>query len=342
MNGQIAHDPVVTAVIIFLNGEKFLSDAISSVLAQTYVSWELMLVDDGSSDRSAAIAREYVERYPEKIRYLHHPGNANRGMSASRNLGIRSGRGKYIALLDCDDLWHPEKLSRQVDLLEKYPEADLVYSATMRWFGWTGKPADAAKDKPRRLGVEPGRVVHPPEMIPHFLRDTGQTPATCSALIRREAIESAGGFDEEFRDLYEDQVFFYKFFLRHAAFVQAGHWDWYRQHLDSCCYVVSDGAGITPLQPAHGRFLEWFQRYLATTGIDDRTINVALKRALRSFHHPVRYRREVALRAACAAARKTLLTRDGARALASWVARKVIPAGIYERLRLRCGRLAHR
>ena len=325
----------VTVVTIFFNGETFLDEAVHSVLSQTFAAWELILVDDGSTDRSSDIARQYAVRYPEKIRLVEHAGHQNRGMSASRNLGIRAGRGKYIALLDCDDVWHPEKLARQVEILDRHGEAAIVYNATMRWFSWTGKPKDAAKDEPRPLGVAPGRLVYPPEMIPRFLRDEGQTPATCSILIRREAIESVGGFEEAFQSLYEDQAFFYKLFLRQVAFVQRGHWDWYRQHPESCCQIASGGTGMTPLHPVHGKFLDWFAHYLAATGIYDSSVDAALERALRPFHQPWRYRAEHALATAWGTIVRGGLT-DWLRLLAGRVARKVLPAGVYQRLRDAC------
>src|SRR5205823_7019859 len=98
-------EPLVTGVIIFLNGEAFLAEAIESVRAQTWLNWELLLVDDGSTDHSTAIARSYAEKFPAQIRYLEHENHANCGMSASRNLGIHNARGEFIAFLDVDDLW---------------------------------------------------------------------------------------------------------------------------------------------------------------------------------------------------------------------------------------------
>lgn len=322
-----SREVVVTVVLIFLNGETYIDEAIRSVLGQTFTQWELMLVDDGSSDRSSYIARQYAAKSPEKIRYLEHPDHENRERSASRNLGIRAGRGKYIALLDHDDVWHPEKLARQVLLLDQNPEVGMVYSATLRWFSWTGNPDDAAKDEPRPVGVSTGKIVNPPEMIPRFLRDEGQTPATCSVLMRREAVESVGAFEEEFRGLYEDQAFFYKFFLRHAAFVQAGHWDFYRQHCESCCYVASGGTWLTPLDAAYGRFLDWFHHYLETSSTSDPRVQRALAKARRPFHHPRRYRMEQTI----AAGWKDI--RISAWRQVRGVARRILPATVYQRLR---------
>src|SRR5258706_2880162 len=79
---------LVSVVVIFLNAERFISEAVESVVAQTYGNWELLLVDDGSNDGSTEIARSYAAKFPDKIRYLEHHGHENRGMSASRNLGI--------------------------------------------------------------------------------------------------------------------------------------------------------------------------------------------------------------------------------------------------------------
>src|SRR5206468_2884667 len=85
---SVSAAPTVSVVVIFLNAERFLDEAIQSVMGQTYPHWELLLVDDGSTDGSSAIARGYTERQPNRVRYLEHPGHRNAGMSASRNLGL--------------------------------------------------------------------------------------------------------------------------------------------------------------------------------------------------------------------------------------------------------------
>ena len=78
----------VSVITIFLNSEAFIAEAIDSVLAQDFRSFELILVDDGSTDTSSAIARRYAETHPDRVRYIDHPQHANHGMSASRNAGI--------------------------------------------------------------------------------------------------------------------------------------------------------------------------------------------------------------------------------------------------------------
>ena len=78
--------PQVSIVVSFYNAQRFLGDTIESVCTQTFQDWELLLVDDGSWDESTAIAREYAQRYPTKVRYIEHPNHQNRGASPSRNV----------------------------------------------------------------------------------------------------------------------------------------------------------------------------------------------------------------------------------------------------------------
>src|ERR1017187_6705495 len=106
--------PQVSVVIPFLNAQRFLEEAIESVFSQTFRSWELLLVDDGSRDSGTSIARRYSGQHPDQVRYFEHHEHRNRGLPASRNLGIRHAKGHYIAPLDSDDVWLPDKLKQQV------------------------------------------------------------------------------------------------------------------------------------------------------------------------------------------------------------------------------------
>src|SRR5262245_29579160 len=106
--------PAVSIITIFLNAEPYLDEAIRSVLSQSYDNWELLLVDDGSIDGGTGIAKRYARSFPRKIHYLDHDGHQNKGMSASRNLGVSYAMGEHIAFLDADDVWLPDKLEQQV------------------------------------------------------------------------------------------------------------------------------------------------------------------------------------------------------------------------------------
>jgi glycosyltransferase involved in cell wall biosynthesis len=280
---------LVSCIVIFFNaGEKFFIEAIESVFAQTYNHWELLLADDGSSDKSTEIALQYAQQYPEKVRYVEHEGHQNRGMSATRNLGIHHARGEYIALLDADDIWLPQKLEKQVEILEAHPEAGMVYGSTLTWHSWTGNPEDVKRDSQRRLGVQPDILLQPPTLLRLFLQGKADTPGTCSVLIRRELIKKVGGFEESFRGMYEDQIFFYKFCLKIPIFIESGCWDKYRQHPNSTCYV-SETLGIFNRSQPHSThliFLHWVEKYLEEQEVNDTKIWQGFNRAMFPYRHP--------------------------------------------------------
>lgn len=117
--------PKVSVIIPIYNAEKFISKTIESVIAQTYPDWEIIAVDDGSTDKTPAILNEYKKKLSKKLRIITQK---NSGVSIARNTGIAAAEGKYIAFLDHDDLWTPEKLEKQVKLLDSNKELGLVYS----------------------------------------------------------------------------------------------------------------------------------------------------------------------------------------------------------------------
>jgi glycosyltransferase involved in cell wall biosynthesis len=291
-NRRTGRTTTVSVIMIFLNAEAFIEEAIESVLSQTFENWHLQLVDDGSVDASTAIAKAYANQYPQKIRYLEHRGHQNRGMSVSRNLGIQESKGDYVAFLDADDVYLPQKLERQASILDAHPEVAMVYGATEHWYSWTGRPEDSGRDVLRKLGVATDTVVAPPALIPLFLRGKAQTPGTCGVLVRRQAIQQIGGFEEQFRGMFEDQVFFYKLCLSAPVYVESGRWDRYRRHSDSHSHT-SDRLGFYALDGrpnlAYYRFLEWLERYLVERQITNSEVWQAFQLERRRYHHPLIY-----------------------------------------------------
>ena len=106
-----------------------MGEAIESVLNQTYNNWELIIVDDGSTDNCKEIIKKYF--YDNRIKYIAH--KENRGIPAARNTGIRAAKGEYIGFLDQDDIWLPEKLKEQVGIfnMDRHQEIGLVFSNIM-------------------------------------------------------------------------------------------------------------------------------------------------------------------------------------------------------------------
>jgi glycosyltransferase involved in cell wall biosynthesis/peptidoglycan/xylan/chitin deacetylase (PgdA/CDA1 family) len=273
-------------VVIFLDEENFLADAVESVLAQTYSRWQLILVDDGSSDRSAEIAQRFAAR-DTRIRYVTHPGGANRGMSASRNRGVASSSGELIAFLDADDVWLPRKLEEQVAVMAEHEDVGLLYGRTEWWYSWTG--ADASQpDYLYDPNVPLDSVASPPSLLPALIRDDGSPPYTCSMMVRRNVYERLGGFEESFRGLYEDQAFFAKVFLEEPVYVDGRCWDRYRQHDASACSIGLRTGELhsVDLSPSRGAFLEWLDGYLDTRGVRDAGLRDPLEVELAPYRYP--------------------------------------------------------
>jgi glycosyltransferase involved in cell wall biosynthesis len=280
---RMIEQPLVSCIMIFLDAEKFIREAIESVFAQTYPDWELLLVDDGSTDGSTGIARSYAREHPERVRYLEHPGHRNLGMSAARNLGIANARGEYIAFLDADDVWLTTKLERQAALLSARPQAAMVYGPAQWWYSWTGDPEDLRRDYIHELGVSPNTLLQPPELVTRFLKMEGISPCTCSVLVRRAVVEEVGGFEEGFRDLYEDQAFFAKLCLREAVYVSAECLARYRQHPGSN-YAITQNSGRYDL--ARPAFLDWLAAYLSKEIIHDPALWTALRKERLPYRYP--------------------------------------------------------
>ena len=285
--GDVSERPLVSTLLVFLNQERFLEEAIQSVLTQTFNEWELLLVDDGSSDASSTIARRYAEQIPSKVRYLEHPGHTSLGISASRNLGIRNARGKYIAPFDGDDVWLPEKLEEQVAILESNPEAALVYGPMWLWYSWTGRPEDVHRDclyGVNRSGRPPNanRLVQPPEQLLIFLRDLWYIP--CSVMVRRSVLAQVGGYEDAFTDLFEDAIVWVKVCLHHPVYVSDKYWCRYRRHSNNTTLVLHRG-GKGPERRA--RYLRRAEQYFSTRKVTDRRVWRALRWAqfLNRNHH---------------------------------------------------------
>ena len=279
-------EPLFSAIIIFYNAERFLREAIDSVLSQTEESWELLLVDDGSQDRAADIAREYADRIPAKVRYLHHPDHGNHGMSATRNLGVRNSCGEWVAFLDADDIWLPMKLAEQKQLLLSHTEAGLLYGSYLYWSSWSSELMQASDFQPG-ISVSPNTLVHPPDLILlNYPLGKGPAPLLSDLVVRRAVVDQVGGFEESFDgiyQLYEDQAFLAKVYLTTPALVSGQCWSYYRQTPTSCSAVTQAAGHYGEIRRF---FLEHLERYLASHNNQNPLIWRALRRALWPYRHP--------------------------------------------------------
>jgi glycosyltransferase involved in cell wall biosynthesis len=184
--------PRVSVVIPAFNAERFLAETLASVLSGEFRDFEILVIDDGSKDRTAEVA----EAADGPVRLLRQ---ANAGMSASRNRGIQSSDSEFIALLDADDLWHPRKLALQVALMAQHPDVGLCYSEFLSWDGsappaW-GPAPDGRLDE-RLSGWMYARMLLTNWVLPS------------SMLVRRSVFQAHGLFPatDQFTDDWEFTV----------------------------------------------------------------------------------------------------------------------------------------
>lgn len=172
--------PRVSIVVPAYNAAAVLGATLQSVLASTFTDFELIVLDDGSTDGTAEIARSFGD---PRVRVVRH---ANRGMSATRNAGLAMSRSEFVALLDADDVWHPEKLALQVAMLERHPEIDLCFTEFQTWHG---EPAEAFFARRGDLQTE-GRLtgwIYPLMVMTNFTLPS-------SVLYRRRLADRLGPF----------------------------------------------------------------------------------------------------------------------------------------------------
>ena len=170
--------PRVSVVIPTYNRRDYVQAAIDSVLAQTVTDYEVIVVDDGSTDRTGDALSA---RYGERIRYVWQK---NQGESRARNKGIDLARGEYVAFLDSDDLWLPQKLARQVTVLEAKPDMVLVF-ASFGEIDERGAPlANPLPEERIRVDLElPSLCLH------------NMVGSPSNVMVRTEALKQVGGFD---------------------------------------------------------------------------------------------------------------------------------------------------
>jgi glycosyltransferase involved in cell wall biosynthesis len=169
--------PVATAVIPVHNGERFIAEAVASVLAQTYEPLECVVVDDGSADQTRGI----VSSFGASVSYLRQP---HRGSAAARNAGATAARGQFLAFLDADDIWKPTKIERQMEVLLGSPDLGLVYCSF-----------ELIDEEGRHLGVAP--CPEPDDVLRNvLLNESASIGLGSTSVVRRQVFDAVGRFDE--------------------------------------------------------------------------------------------------------------------------------------------------
>ena len=189
--------PTISVIILTHNRARLVEQAAKSVLAQTYSDWELLVVDDGSTDETPRVGKA-LKKLDGRIKYLPH---ANVGECENRNIGLRNATGRYIAFLDDDDEWLPEKLAVQVGYMESHPEAGITCT-----YAVGGRTSDG---RPNMAALYGRPMTDPLEDLlnwPSFI-------STSSLMFRRRCMESVGEFSTRYK-VCGDQEFLLRFTQR--------------------------------------------------------------------------------------------------------------------------------
>ena len=186
----------ISIIIPAFNQEKYVVEAIQSVLEQTYSDWELIVVDDGSTDSTANVVQQFSDR---RIRYIHQ---TNRGLPGARNTGIANSTGEFIAFLDADDRYHPRKLEVQLNHLTQNPHVGLSYTS--------------------RISIDAGgnRLTYTRAPTTASLANIllGFPFTINDILIHRHWVDSVNGYDESFLLNSEDRDFYVRLALAGCQF----------------------------------------------------------------------------------------------------------------------------
>lgn len=177
--------PKVSVIIPTYNREKFIGAAIKSVLDQTYKDFEIIVIDDGSTDGTADVVKEFNS---EKIRYIYQ---SNQGRSRARNHALELAQGRYIAFLDSDDMYLPEKLGMQVDFMDRRPDCGMVYTSAYCI-------DENGNSLPHVYEAKVSGWIY--KDIAFFVPVTITLP---TVMARHEVFEAVGGFDENM-ERFED------------------------------------------------------------------------------------------------------------------------------------------
>jgi glycosyltransferase involved in cell wall biosynthesis len=175
----------VDVIIPAYNGARYLPFAVESVISQTFEDWQIVLVDDGSTDNTADVIAPYQERLGAKLKYVRQE---NRGLPAARNTAIRNSKSELLALLDADDIWLPNRLSESVKVMAERPNAGLAYGLI------------AGIDPDDQLGSTwVGNLKHAEGRIaPYIYMRKVELPCP-SMTFRRRCVDEVGMFDESMR-----------------------------------------------------------------------------------------------------------------------------------------------
>lgn len=205
---------LVTVIIPVFNGDKYIASTIESVLSQTYENLEIIVIDDGSTDKTCDI----VKRYEGKVTYIHQ---MNRGAAAARNNGLKHAKGRYIQFLDADDYLEEDKIEKQVSFLQENEKFDICYCDCIRFYGELKEEEKYRRHVTGEVDDLIYEIINFDQIFPFPIH---------SLLVKKSVFEQMGVFDESIKS-DEDREFWLRAALKQYQFGYTNFFGaYYRKH----------------------------------------------------------------------------------------------------------------
>jgi glycosyltransferase involved in cell wall biosynthesis len=234
--------PLVSICVLSYNHARYLPETLDSALAQTYPNVEIVVVDDGSTDDSLAIARDYEARFPDRVKVYTHPNNENRGISQTINLATNSSTGSYWSVLGSDDILYPDKIEKQTAFLDAHPELGFVY-CYVDYMDFEGKKI------PGRLGKD---ITSEPESLKTMIMEN-YIPAM-AIMARREAIARVGDHDPDL--IYSDWDFWVRLVSLYKGGFIAESLSLYRVHSNNVSVGTPRATQMSHIRDLYSKLLQ--------------------------------------------------------------------------------------
>lgn len=279
----------VSIILIFHNANiRALEAGIKSVLGQTHTNWELLLIDDGSSNKSSNLARNYALLYPKYLSYIEHERHQILGISASYNLGINQAKGTYISFLDANNLWLPDKLQYQLNTLENHPEAGAVFNSPMFSSHQITKTFLNQKYELTQPNLCLNSIIKPPQLLPWLLLNPEiKSFALDNILLRREIFNFIGLFEPRLLRGFTLEAFLVKICLNIPIIIQDQ--SLIRELKDfnysQVFYPETKEYYSLQVNSAHKTYLSWLQDYLLRHQVNNYQIWQAINHQLLPYRY---------------------------------------------------------